>query len=137
MTEFKGTMHIAASGLKAQGDRLRIVAQNLANAESTAVEPGGEPYRRKTISFQNVLDRKLGLETVEVARIGTDPSAFTREYDPSHPAADENGYLLRPNVNSLVEVMDMREAQRSYEANLKVIELARNMAGKTLELLQG
>lgn len=134
--DIKTTMAIAAGGLKAQGDRLRVVAQNLANADTTALTPGGEPYRRKTITFANVLDRQLGAETVKVDRIGTDPSDFVRRYEPGHPAADEAGYVLRPNVNSLVEVMDMREAQRSYEANLKVIELARNMAGKTLELLQ-
>src|SRR5690606_16567142 len=97
--------------------------------------PGGDPYRRKLVSFASEIDRATGAEMVEVDRVGTDRSAFPRRYEPGHPAADAEGYVLHPNVNSLIEVMDMREAQRSYEANLAVVELAKSMAMKTLDLL--
>ena len=129
-------MRIAASGMKAQSARLRVTAENLANAESTSRTPGGDPYRRKTISFADRLDRALGAELVEVDRYGVDNTAFPLRYDPSHPAADEKGYVKEPNVNPLVELMDMREAQRSYEANLNAQQQARAMLQKTLDLLR-
>jgi flagellar basal-body rod protein FlgC len=131
------TLHIAAAGMSAQGKRLRVVAENLANADSTAQTQGGEPYRRKVISFKTALDRENGVESVQVAGIRPGPGEFERRYDPGHPAADADGYVLLPNVNPLVEVMDMREAQRSYQANVAVIEAAKNMIGRTLEILQG
>ncbi len=125
----------SAAGMKVQGERLRVVAENLANADSVAEKPGGDPYRRKTITFRNELDRQLGLETVQVDKVGTDRSDFRMKYDPGNPAADDKGYVKLPNVNSLIEMTDMREAQRSYEANLKAIEVARGMLQRTIDLL--
>lgn len=134
--DLRHAMHVAAAGMRVQGTRMRLVAQNLANAESTALRPGGEPYRRQTITFQNRMDRALGVETVEVARTGTDPSAFDRRFEPGHPAADPDGYVLTPNVDPLLEMMDMREAQRSFEANLNALTLARTMIQRTIDLLR-
>lgn len=134
--DLERSMRIAASGMKAQSARLRVTAENLANAESTSRTPGGDPYRRKTISFADRLDRELGAELVEVDRYGVDNTAFPLRYDPAHPAADEKGYVKEPNVNPLVELMDMREAQRSYEANLNAQQQARAMLQKTLDLLR-
>ena len=130
------SLMISAAGMRAQGQRLRVVAENLANADSVSEVPGGDPYRRKTISFNNQLDRELGLETVQVQKVGEDPSDFRMKYDPGNPAADGNGYVKLPNVNSLIEMTDMREAQRSYEANLKAIEVARNMLQRTIDLIR-
>lgn len=130
-------MAMSAAGLKAQGTRLKIIAENLANANSTAETPGDLPYRRKTVTFQNVLDRQLGVSTVQVTKIGVGHGEFGRKYDPTHPSADADGYVLLPNVNGLIEAMDMREAQRSYEANLSVIEASRTMLNRTIELLRG
>jgi flagellar basal-body rod protein FlgC len=132
-----GTIGISASGLSAQGTRLRVIAENIANADSTAQTPGGEPYRRKVVTFKTTLDRNLGGDVVHVASIKGAGGDFERRYDPGHPGADADGYVLRPNVNSLVEMMDMREAQRSYQANLAVIDAAKAMIGRTLDLLHG
>jgi flagellar basal-body rod protein FlgC len=129
-------MQVAAAGMKVQGARMRLVAQNLANADTAPAGPGAEPYRRQTITFANALDRELGVELVEVARTGTDRSPFPLRYQPGHPAADADGYVRMPNVNTLVEVMDMREAQRSFEANLNALGLARSMIQRTLDLLR-
>ncbi len=129
-------MTIATSGMKVQSARLRVTAENLANAESTAQAPGSEPYRRKTITFDNHLDRELGAELVEIERYGTDQTPFELRYEPGHPAADANGYVKLPNVNEFVELMDMREAQRSYEANLNALQLARSMQQRTIDLLK-
>src|SRR5262245_7347492 len=134
--DLEQTMQVAAAGMKVQGARMRLVAQNLANADSTALRPGGEPYRRQTIHFANQLDRELGIERVRVARIGADRSAFPLRYSPGHPAADADGYVLMPNVNPLLEMMDLREAQRSFEANLNALTLARSMVQRTLDLLR-
>jgi len=134
--DLSDSLKISAAGMKVQGERLRVIAENLANADSVTEVPGGDPYRRKIISFRNVLDRELGLETVEVARVGEDPSDFRLKYEPGHPAADAKGYVKLPNVNTLVEMTDMREAQRSYEANLKAIEAARTMLQRTIDLLR-
>jgi flagellar basal-body rod protein FlgC len=134
--DLEQTMQVAAAGMKVQGARMRLVAQNLANADSTALRPGGEPYRRQTITFANQLDRELGIERVRVARIGVDRSAFPLRYSPGHPAADADGYVLMPNVNPLLEMMDLREAQRSFEANLNALTLARSMVQRTLDLLR-
>ena len=122
--------------MKVQGTRLRVISENLANADSLPTGPGKSPYRRKNIQFQNVLDRELGLNLVKVKKIGVDKSEFNRRFDPSHPAADEKGYVLTPNVKTLIEVMDMREAQRSYEANLTAIRSARSMMRRTIGLLR-
>ncbi|WP_026986507.1 flagellar basal body rod protein FlgC [Fodinicurvata fenggangensis] len=130
------TLTISADGMKAQGTRLRTIAENLANADSTALEPGGEPYQRKVVNFQNVLNREIGAETVEVGKVTLDQSEFGQRFDPGHPAANEDGYVLLPNVNSLIELTDMREAQRSYEANLRVQQSSRRMLEQTINLLR-
>jgi flagellar basal-body rod protein FlgC len=130
------SLMISAAGMKVQGERLRVVAENLANADSVAETEGGDPYRRKTITFRNELDRQLGLETVQVDKVGVDRSDFRMKYDPGNPAADAKGYVKLPNVNSLIEMTDMREAQRSYEANLRAIEVARTMLQRTIDLLR-
>ena len=122
--------------MKVQGTRLRVISENLANADSLPTGPGKSPYRRKNILFKNVLDRELDLNLVKVKKIGVDKSEFNRRFDPSHPAADDKGYVLTPNVKTLIEVMDMREAQRSYEANLTAIRTARSMMRRTIDLLR-
>lgn len=129
-------LNISGSGMHAQSERMRVIAENLANAQSTAQEPGGEPYRRKIITFRNELDRASGIETVEVDRVIPDQRPFNRRFDPGHPAADKTGYVLMPNVNSLIEMVDMREAQRGYEANISMITVAKDMLRRTIELLQ-
>lgn len=130
------SMAVSASGMKAQGTRLKVISENLANANTTAETPGDLPYRRKTVIFKNELDRAMDVDKVRVAKVDVDKSDFQRRYDPSHPSADADGYVLMPNVNSVVEAMDMREAQRSYEANLSAIDTARQMLTRTLELLR-
>ena len=130
------SLMISAAGMKVQGERLRVVAENLANADSVAEVPGGDPYRRKVITFRNALDKELGLETVQVSKVGVDQSDFRVKYEPGNPAADAKGYVKLPNVNSLIEMTDMREAQRSYEANLRAIEVARNMLQRTIDLIR-
>ena len=130
------SMKISASGMQAQGTRLRVIAENIANAESTAQTPGGSPYRRKMVSFANTLDRALDAEMVHIKDVRFDRSEFSRRYEPGHPAADDQGYVLVSNVNSLIEMTDMREAQRSYDANLKVIQASRGMLQQTIELLR-
>lgn len=129
-------LRISAAGMAAQSTRLRVVAENLANRDSTGEAPGADPYRRRTVSFANRLDRALGAEKVAVSRIGQAPGAFPTRYEPAHPAADERGYVKTPNVDSLVEVMDMREAQRSYSANLSVLETTRAMLTRAIEALR-
>lgn len=130
------TMKISASGMKAQSDRLRVVSENIANAESVGTHPGEQPYRRKTISFKNHLDRESGAELVSTKKIGTDKSDFLQKYDPNHPAANADGYVLYPNVNPIMEMMDMREARRGYEANLNVIESSKAMLSQAINLLR-
>lgn len=127
---------IAASGLKAQSGRMRVISENLANAQSTAKNPQDDPYRRKLVTFENVYNRELGAQEVRAGKITFDQSDFSRRYEPGHPAADAAGYVKMPNVNSLVEMMDMRQAQLSYEANLNVLRSARNMAASTLDVLR-
>ena len=127
---------IAASGMRAQGDRLRVVAENIANVDSTGSTPGAEPYRRRTITFKNVLDRELGVNTIITSAYGTDKTQFKKKYEPGHPAADAQGYVLYPNVDSVIELVDMRESQRIYEANLNVIDVSKSMISQTLALLK-
>jgi flagellar basal-body rod protein FlgC len=122
--------------MRVQGERLRVISENIANVDSVSEVPGGDPYRRKTITFQNALNRELGIDLVKVKKVGLDPSEFTRKYDPNNPAADKSGYVKLPNVNALIEMGDMREAQRSYEANLKVVEVARGMLQRTIDILR-
>lgn len=130
------SMVISAAGMRAQSMRMRVISENLANADSTAAVPGGEPYRRKTVSFKNHMDRQMGVSLVEVAKVGEDPSKFGRRYEPGHPAADADGYVSTPNVNSLVELMDMRQAQRTYQANVSSVEAAKAMMMRTIDLLR-
>ena len=127
---------ISARGMQAQTTRLRVIAENLANQDTTGSSPGGKPYQRKTVSFANALDKASGTDLVKVREIGRDKSDFPLRYDPGHPAADPNGYVRTPNVNSMIEVMDMREAQRSYGANLAVMQSARSMISRTIEMLK-
>lgn len=136
MDPLVASLKISASGLEAQSSRLRVVSENLANARSTGDTPGADPYRRKTISFAQELDRAAGAATVEVKKIGVDRSEFRTEYDPGNPAADPNGVVKYPNVNILVEMADMREANRSYEANLQSIRQARDLINSTIDLLR-
>lgn len=130
------SLSISAAGMKAQGTRLRIVSENIANADSTATTPGGDPYRRKVVTFANQLDRAVGAQTVQVNRVTFDPSEFGFRHDPAHPAANAEGYVATPNVNALVELADMREAHRTYEANLRVQQTARSMLEQTIGLLR-
>lgn len=130
------SIKISAAGMQVQGVRLKVIAENLANADSISPVAGGDPYRRKVVTFQNVLDRKLGADMVKVKNVGTDRSAFREKYDATNPAADANGYVKLPNVNPLVELMDMREAQRSYEANLRIVDVSKNMLTRTIDLLR-
>ena len=127
---------LAASGMRAQSSRMRIIAQNLANANTTAETAGQDPYRRQVPTFKNEVDRELGIPLVSMEKTVPDKAPFGKRFDPGHPAADELGYVKLPNVNGLVEVMDMREAQRSFEANLQVVQSARAMLNGTLELLR-
>jgi flagellar basal-body rod protein FlgC len=130
------SLKISAAGMRAQGERLRVIAENIANANSVSEIPGADPYRRKVISFKNELNRELGMDLVKVAKVDVDPSDFRKRYDPGHPAADKDGFVSLPNVNALIEMTDMREAQRSYEANLKLIETARSMLSRTIDILR-
>lgn len=129
-------MALAAQGMKAQGVRMKVISENLANADTTPSAAGQDPYRRQIVTFKNEMDRSEGVRHVSVDRIENDKSDFLIKYDPSHPAADEQGYIRTPNVNSLIEMMDMREAQRSYEANLGVIEMSRAMLMRMVDLLR-
>ncbi len=136
MDDIIKTMRISSAGMRAQGNRLRVISENIANANSLPQEPGQQPYRRKVITFKNVLDRSLGLKTVRTGRVRPDRSDFGKLYEPNHPAADADGYVLTPNVNTLIEMTDMREAQRSYEANLSVIKTSKQMLSQTIDLLR-
>jgi flagellar basal-body rod protein FlgC len=130
------SMRIAGSGLQAQSHRVRVVSENLANADSTGNTPGANPYSRKTIAFGAEMDRVLGATVVRIKSIANDPAPFPVLYEPSHPAADSKGLVKHPNVNMLTELADIREANRSYEANLQVVKQARAMIGMTIDLLR-
>ena len=135
-SDFARSMSIATSGLRAQAGRMRVISENIANADSTAATTGGDPYRRKVPTFVNQLDRVLDAKTVSLGAIKRDQSDFRTKYEPSNPAADANGYVKYPNVNPLVEMTDMRDAQRSYEANLNIISATRRMIQRTLDILK-
>ena len=132
----QASIKIAGAGLEAQSTRLRIISENVANSQSTANTPGGDPYARKTVSFDNVMDRTAGLSLVRVKNIGLDDTPFTVEQDPGNPAADDKGFVKTPNVNILVELADMREANRTYEANLQVAKQSRDLMSQTVALLK-
>jgi flagellar basal-body rod protein FlgC len=126
----------AAHGMKAQGVRMRIISENMANAETTGKTPADSPYRRQVVTFKDAMDKSEGTDVVQVDKIVADDSNFTLKYEPGHPAANAEGYVKMPNVNPLLEMMDMREAQRSYEANLGVIQVSRSMLMSSIDLLR-
>jgi flagellar basal-body rod protein FlgC len=130
------SMNIAASGMRAQTNRMKTIAENIANANSTSPVAGGEPYRRKIATMKSEFDRDLNASVVESGKPIDDTSPFREQYDPGNPIADKRGYVKLPNVDSLVEIMDMREAQRSYEADLTVMDASKTMLGHTVDLLK-
>ena len=136
MSSFDDTLKTAASAMTAQTLRLRTISENIANAGSTAASAGADPYRRKLVTFKNVLDRETGASTVKVDRIVNDAAPFEVKYMPGHPAADGNGYVRMPNVNPLIEMGDLREAQRSYQANVDVIDAANTMISRAIDMLR-
>lgn len=136
MNDILAAMKISSQGMRIQGERLRVASENIANSGTTGTAPGEDPYQRKTISFKNELDRELGVYLPEVYEIGRDDADFPMEFAPDHPAANDLGYIKTPNVNSLIEMMDAREAQRTYEANLGLIEQSRRMITSTVDLLR-
>jgi len=133
--DFTTAMTVAASGLRAQSERMNIIAENIANANSTAAVSGGDPYRRQIATIKSDFDRQLDATMVEAGKPAEDMSDFRLQYDPGNPAADKQGYVKLPNVNTLVEIMDMREAQRSYEADLTVLDATKTMMSHTVDLL--
>ncbi|SFP65127.1 flagellar basal body rod protein FlgC [Tranquillimonas alkanivorans] len=136
MDNLRSILSVAASGMFAQGERLKVVSENVANAESRGTTPGADPYRRKTISFEEVMDRVTGTSMVTIGEIGRDTSEFALEYDPAHPAANEEGFVKVSNVNTILEMSNMREAARSYEANMNMFEAGRKMRSQMIDLLK-
>jgi flagellar basal-body rod protein FlgC len=136
MMDFIKSLAIAASGMRAQGSRMRIISENIANADSTATTPGGDPYRRRIVTFVSQLDRELGAHVVSMGRVATDNSDFQIKHEPDNPVADAKGDVKYPNVNPLIEMTDLRDAQRSYEANINVITATRRMLQRTLDILK-
>jgi flagellar basal-body rod protein FlgC len=134
--DFLKSIAVAASGLRAQAGRMRVISENIANADSTAQRPGADPFRRKVVTFHSELDRSLDARVVALGKVRTDSSDFQLKYEPGHPAADANGNVKYPNINPLIEMTDMREAQRSYEANINVINATRRMIQRTLDILK-
>jgi flagellar basal-body rod protein FlgC len=134
--DFIKSIAIAATGMRAQAGRMRIISENIANADSTATAPGGDPYRRRIVTFHTELDRELGAQVVAIGRVATDSSDFQVRHEPDNPVADAKGDVKYPNVNSLVEMTDLRDAQRSYEANINVITATRRMLQRTLDVLK-
>jgi flagellar basal-body rod protein FlgC len=135
-SDLNQALNVSATGMDAQTTRLRVIAENIANQDTTGSSPGADPYRRKTITFESAVDQAAGVETVKVKTIGIDSSDLPLRYDPANPAADPRGYVKLPNVNSFIEVMDMREAEHSYSANLSVMQATRSMLNKTIDLLK-
>ena len=135
--ELDKSFNVAFAGMSAQSERLKVIAENIANADSTAKTPDADPYKRKIISFADELDKKLGVDMVKVSGVSQVQGGFGRLYEPGNPAADPSGYVKTPNVNTITEMMDMREAQRSYDANLNVIDAAKAMLSRTIDLLRG
>jgi flagellar basal-body rod protein FlgC len=134
--ELNKALSISASGMDAQTTRLRVIAENLANENTTGSSPGADAFRRKTVTFDNRMDQAVGAELVNVSKIGQEMSDLPLRYDPSNPAANADGYVKVPNVNSFVEMMDMRDAERSYQANLAVMQTTRSMLSRAIDLLK-
>lgn len=135
--ELDKSFEVAFAGMSAQSQRLKVIAENIANADSTAKTPDADPYKRKVISFEDELDKASGVDVVKVSGVSQVQGGFGRIYEPGNPAADANGYVKMPNVNTITEMMDMREAQRSYDANLNVIDAAKSMLSRTIDLMRG
>lgn len=136
-SDILNAMMISASGMRAQGTRIRVISENIANADTAATTPGGDPYQRQMITFKNIMDRETDLTMVKVGEINKDTKTeFPLKYMPDHPGANAEGYVKMPNVNGLIELMDVKEAQRSYEANLGMIEQSRNIVSRTIDLLR-
>ncbi|QHI96503.1 flagellar basal body rod protein FlgC (plasmid) [Aristophania vespae] len=135
--DFSNIIGISASGMQSQAARLRIAAENLANSDTTGSAPGADPYRRKTITFKEELDRKSGVSSVKVKEIGYDKSDFQMHYDPAHPAANAQGYVKMPNVNPMIEIMDSHDAQHAYEANLNTMQISRSMLTRAINIMKG
>lgn len=135
-SDLTSVMAVASSGLRAQSTRMKVIAENIAVAATTPSKPGEQPYQRQVVTFKNEFDRELGVDVVKVNGVVKDKSQFIKKFDPSHPAADAEGYVLQPNVKPILESMDMKEARRSYEANLSVIEASRSMLLSTINLLR-
>ena len=133
---FSVSADIAVSGMKAQAERLRVISENMANADSVGIRPGEDPYRRQVVTFKNYVDEATGAQLVKVDKVLPDRSPFQMKYMPDHPAANAEGYVAMPNVNPLVEMMDMKEAQRSYDANMSMMQTARDMNSKILDVLK-
>lgn len=133
--DFNKGMAISAAGMRAQSLRMQVIAENIANQNSTSTD-GGSPYRRRLVNFANVLDRELGVNTVQVSGVSYDQSAFGRKFDPGHPMADPEGYIQTTNVKGMMETMDMKDAQRTYQANVSAIEASKKMMLQTIELLK-
>ncbi len=136
MDQLTAALKISGSGMQAQSTRMRVVSENLANAQSTGRTPGADPYRRKTVTFAEEMDRAMGTPTVIVKDIGADRSPFSVQHDPGNPAADANGNVKMPNVNVLIELSDLRQANRSYSANIEAITQARSMLTMNIDLLR-
>ena len=136
MMDLLKPLKISSAGMNVQTTRLRVLAENIANADSIPETAGTDPYRRKVVTVNNALDRSIGIETVRINKVTTTKGEFQRRYDPTHPAADKDGYVQLPNVNSLVEMMDFREAQQSYQANLGVLDVSKRMLTNTIDLLR-
>lgn len=136
LDSLQASLSVASSGLEAQSTRMRIVSENLANANATGRAAGSDPYQRKTVTFDAAMDRVVGAQLVKVKDVGVDQTPFRVEYDPGHPAADKAGYVKLPNVNMMIEMADMREVNRSYEANLQVVKQVRSMLSMTIDLLR-
>src|SRR5262245_11740336 len=134
--DFLKSIAIAASGLRAQAGRMRVISENIANADSTAQRSGSDPFRRKIATFKSEIDRSLDARLVSLGPVRTDPSDFRTKHEPGHPSADANGHVTYPNINPLIEMSDLREAQRSYEANINVIGATRRMIQRTLDILK-
>ena len=136
MMDFIKSIAIATTGMRAQAGRMRIISENIANADSTATVPGGDPYRRRIVTFRSVFDRELDANVVQLGRVAADSSDFRIRHEPDNPVADAKGNVKYPNVNSLVEMTDFRDAQRSYEANINVISSTKRMLQRTLDILK-
>lgn len=137
MSDMFATMKISAAGMHANSARINVISQNVANADSAPQKLGDNPYTRKVITFKNVLDKASGEQLISPGKIETDQkSEYIKKYMPGHPAADADGYVMMPNVNTLIEMMDMKEASKSYEANMGMYTQTRDMMSKTIDILR-